>query len=45
MDGNALIYLGTMALLIVVFGLLLFRAWRPGKKEETESPKHRMLED
>lgn len=45
MDGAAVIYLGTMAILMGVFGFLLLRAFRSGGKEETEAPKHRMMED
>lgn len=45
MDGSALLYIGTMVVLLGVFGALIFRAYRPGKKADAESPKHRMLED
>lgn len=45
MNAESLLYIGTITLMLAVFAALAFRAYRKDRKDEVESPKHRMLDD
>lgn len=45
MDGKAILFLILLGAMCAVLLLLVRRVYRPGRKDELENPKHRMLDD
>jgi cbb3-type cytochrome oxidase subunit 3 len=43
--GKSALFLAVTLVFLVIFGAIVVRIYRRGRKEEVERPKHRMLED
>ncbi len=43
--GKSALFLAVTLLLLGVFGALVARTYRRGRRDEAERPKHRMLDD
>lgn len=45
MDVDVLLYIGTLSVMVIIFGAIVVRAYSKRRHEEVEAPKRRMLED
>jgi cbb3-type cytochrome oxidase subunit 3 len=45
MSLQGFIYIGLTLVLFVIFGAIVIRVYRPGRRKQMEDPKHRMLDD
>lgn len=45
MDGASILYLGVSFVLLVIFGLIVWRTYSRKNRERNEAAKYRMLDD